>query len=211
MNNFTYWYIEYKSKFSDVIAFEILNLKLKIPLSLFAKNAIELKNWICHLLFFFKSIVLYVEIWHPFPNCMGYSFRISNINLKDQIWEKLKTKQPADIYASYWKWQKDNHQDKPSLQWTQIFKTNNLPCTARLDNACCKIFEKHSRTQILICSTWNTKFSWIPNTIQRDPWWQNPKEFVMVPHIRANNILEIKQYSKLITKWLHYLFKVKYS
>lgn len=29
------------------------------------------------------------------------SFRISNINLKDQICEKLKTKQPAGIYASY--------------------------------------------------------------------------------------------------------------
>lgn len=44
VQDFTYWYIEYKSKFSDVIALEILNLKLKIPLSLFAKNAIELKK-----------------------------------------------------------------------------------------------------------------------------------------------------------------------
>lgn len=92
---------------------------------------------------------------HQFPNCISLQLKNSPILTLQIRFKKNWKPNNQQVFMQVIEYdKKDGHWGEHSLQTTQILKTNNVSCTSRLDNAWCKIFEKHSRTDILICSTW---------------------------------------------------------
>lgn len=105
--------------------------------------------------FSFQAFVPHKEMGHQFPNCISLQLKNSPILTLQIRFEKNWKPNNQQVFMQVIEYdKKDSHWGEHSLQRTQIFKTNNVSCTSRLDNAWCKIFEKHSRTEILICSTW---------------------------------------------------------
>lgn len=103
----------------------------------------------------FRQLFPHKEMGHQFPNCISLQLKNSPILTLQIRFKKNWNPNNQQVFMQVIEYdKKDGHWGERSLQRTQIFKTNTVSCTSRLDNAWCKIFEKHSRTEILICSTW---------------------------------------------------------
>lgn len=103
----------------------------------------------------FRQLFPHKEMGHQFPNCISLQLKNSPILTLQIRFKKNWNPNNQQVFMQVIEYdKKDGHWRERSLQRTQIFKTNTVSCTSRLDNAWCKIFEKHSRTEILICSTW---------------------------------------------------------